>query len=94
MEYKEWVYIATDLDSGDELKDLAMLPSNLEHDQAWEVIQRKFNTNPIISITGNTWELEDIEPTGKLIDYNPSTKEIMVLRPRDVEYEAQYPMMS
>lgn len=93
MEYKEWLYIATDLDSSDELQDLAMLPATMDHDAAFERIQSKFTNNPIISITGNTWELEDIEPTGKVVDYNKQTGDIIVLHPREEAYNRDYPIM-
>ena len=92
----EWVFTAYDLDSGDSIVDVVNLKSDLSKEEAFNAINELvLNKHPITTITGNTWEVEDIELTGRTYSYNTETKEYTLLTERSDYYkDLVYPIMN
>lgn len=96
QEYTEWAFVANDLDSGEALTDTVDILSSInDRSQVYRIIENLVkHKHPITTLSGNTWEVEDVEPTGQTFSYNKETKEHNIITERNEYYKnIDFPLM-
>lgn len=86
--FTEYEFTAHDVDGHDVITDVAGI--NLEMNDTIEKVEmsikRLMEKHPLISLNGNTWELEDYAPTGRTY-----SKEIIYTEITPRKEEKEYP---